>query len=78
MKTLHDAPLDEHVGRSVSCFGHRWKITAVCDWLDCYEIERFEQRPNGLYKIGSTCVLGLSEDHPHYASLIDEEPPHER
>lgn len=60
-----------HIGKTVFCFGWHWQITGI-NYLGSYDIERQETRANGVYDITSTCVLGLPEDHPHFAELVSE------
>lgn len=60
-----------HIGKYVHFGGWNWKITGI-NWLGSYDIERKEMRPGGACNITSTCVLGLSEDHPHFAELVSE------
>jgi hypothetical protein len=60
-----------NIGRRVLWAGYEWKIVGI-NWLDNYDIVRYEQREDGRYKIGAGCVLGLKKDHPHYACLLEE------
>jgi hypothetical protein len=59
---------DPNIGQRVSFAGREWVIVGV-NYLGDYDIECFEERPGGRYKIGSTCVLDLPPDHPHYAAI---------
>lgn len=58
-----------NIGRDVNYWGNVWKIIGL-NYLGDYEVVRFEDRPNGRCRIRSSCVLGLPQDHPHYAELV--------
>jgi hypothetical protein len=59
----------EHIGKSVYWAGREWKIVGI-DYLGNYDLERFEERHDGRYRIGGNCRFGLPEEHGHYARLI--------
>jgi len=60
-----------NIGKWANFAGDVWTIVGI-NYLGDYDLERFEVREDGRYKIGSSCRLGLSQDHPHYAFLVDE------
>ena len=60
-----------HIGRRMHTAGYDWFIVGI-NYLGDYDLERYEHREDGRYKIGCSCVLGLPMDHPHYAFLLDE------
>lgn len=61
----------EHIGRLVRFWDEEWRIVGINDRGD-YVVERFDHQPDGCpIKRTSFCQLGLSEDHRHYAELID-------
>jgi hypothetical protein len=62
---LYESTL-ENVGRKVRFGGSVWVIVGI-NYLGDYDIERDD--PRG--KVMSSCVLGLPEWHPHFASLVD-------
>lgn len=70
MKNKHEPTNPSNIGKQVFFNGREWTIIGI-NWLGSYDIERFENRPDGRYRIESTCVLGLPADHGHYAYLFE-------
>lgn len=70
-KITHDVCVPANIGRRVRHWGREWKIIGI-NYLGNYDIERYEHRDNGTYRIESSCVLGLPVEHPHYAVLCEE------
>ena len=75
MKKINHAELKkpnvpENIGRRMRWAGREWTVEGV-NYLGDYDLVRFEDRPDGRYKIGGSCTLGLPKEHPHYAELIE-------
>lgn len=60
----------ENIGKWVDYGGDIWKIVGV-NYLGDYDLERYEIREDCHYKIVSSCKLGLANDHPHFAFIVD-------
>lgn len=60
------------VGQRARWGGVVWKVVGI-NYLGTFDLERFEDRPDGRYKMGGSCVFGLPRNHPHFAELIDAE-----
>lgn len=67
---MNDESVPENIGKTVMFAGKEWKIVSINEYGD-YDLERWEQREDGLYKIGTSGVLGLPISHGHYMYLAD-------
>jgi hypothetical protein len=57
-------------GREVEYWGETWTVTGR-NYLGDWDVERFEMRPDGRYKIKSSISSGvLPQTHGHFARLV--------
>jgi hypothetical protein len=58
------------IGRQVHYWGRTWTVVAK-NYLGDWDVERFELRDDGRYRICSTISpRSLPESHPHYAEVL--------
>lgn len=64
------ADAESLVGRRVNYFGRTWTIVGK-NYLGDWDVERFEDRPDGKYSIKSSIgAYELPETHPHHVVLL--------